>query len=736
MPLSGEPLPISESNASVSTQGVEALMELLLDLNAANETDKTWVPPHEDQTVDEPILKEVSQNGAVQSASFWVSSEETNYLKYAHQVAHDQAHHKYQAPLNASRTSAVKSSPETDLRALVDRLESKLNHLEHQIYEPTELINPLIPLMTELLTLQGVGSGESMLQALTPIIDQALTIRFQQDRERMSAALGQILPEAIAQEIRESPSAIANAIAPELAAALQEQIRLDHRSIAETLGPQMGEAIKQQIVVERDAMVDALYPVIGNTISKYMGEVVQSINQKVETVLSFEGISRKIRARLQGVSEAELILKEAVGCRVQSILLIHKTSGLVIRNLQVAPDFKLEAEMWAGMLTAIRSFVNECVAQPGKVSELHVIAYDDSKIILEVAGYCYVAAVVRGEPSKPFVSKIRQTLSQIILKQGRAIAAYNGEPGKIPNEVDVLLAQLVQQEPNVAHPKKLFGLSTLLGISLISLVFMLYRSMVASNIETKTSKILDVTPELSIYRLEPKVHFGKLTLSGRVPNVQLKDKADKIVRQTAPNWSFENQIVAIEIPPDPVIAAGEIERLTWLFNQKDGIAITTQHDYDTQTIRVTGVTAESKDLEQFIQALKKIPGVLTVISTVQTRPFLKTRFYFESGSMQIQNSDGHSKLINSKLIAIRKFLDQNPGIQLKIIGHSDPTGEKNKNKELGLGRAHTIKDALIAEGVEPDRLQVVGVANLPPDTTNIQPLKLSRCVRFEVTIPK
>jgi hypothetical protein len=47
-----------------------------------------------------------------------------------------------------------------------------------------------------------------------------------------------------------------------------------------------------------------------------MAEAIKSINEKVENTLSVEGISRKIRAKMQGVSEAELIFKEfdAVYC--------------------------------------------------------------------------------------------------------------------------------------------------------------------------------------------------------------------------------------------------------------------------------------------------------------------------------------------------------------------------------------------------------------------------------------
>jgi hypothetical protein len=48
---------------------------------------------------------------------------------------------------------------------------------------------------------------------------------------------------------------------------------------------------------------------------------------------------------------------------VQAIFLIHKGSGLIISEVQSLESHYLESEMVAGMLTAIRSCVNDCIAQ-------------------------------------------------------------------------------------------------------------------------------------------------------------------------------------------------------------------------------------------------------------------------------------------------------------------------------------------------------------------------------------
>ncbi len=611
---------------------------------------------------------------------------------------------------------------------LITNLHKKLSKLEQKVTEPTDLINPLIPLIAELLRLKVHDSRESLFQAVVPIIDQVIEKRSREDIEKMSAAIATALPSAISREIKDYPQEIGKAIAPEIALAMGEQIRLEQHAIARTLGPEMGEAIKNQIRLERDAMVDALYPVIGNTIAKYMMELVQSINDKIENTLSVEGINRKIRAKIQGVSEAELIFREAMGFSVQAIFLIHKVSGLVIAEVQTSSKPQLEADMLAGMLTAIRSFANDCITTPEKVLELHEIDYDNAKIILEVAGYCYLAAIVKGEPSKLFIEKLEDTLSQIILDYDKPIKDFEGDPATIPERVRLLLEKLIEPEVKTKKSKSFLGLLLLVLVLLLPLVIIQYRAHVASRLETKTTVALDATPELSVYRLTPRVRNGKITLTGRVPNEYFKEQAGEVASTAAPHLELDNQIIAVKVPADPVLTAGDIERVTRLLNQRGRVVISSH--YQGNTVTVEGIITELSDGEQIVQAFKQIPGVDVVLTNFQKLPSLEQRIYFERNSAQLKSPD-----IPPKIQTIQQFLAQNPQVHLRIVGHTDSRGEISRNQQLAIARARAVQKALIAQKVNPERLHISGSLQTPPDLAGKQPLWLSRCVRFEVFIP-
>lgn len=602
---------------------------------------------------------------------------------------------------------------------------------EKQINELADSLNALIPFIVELSKADVGNSEEQILKAIVPIIDRVIQQRTQEDQEKMASAIAHILPEAIRQEIKSKPESIGRAIAPEIALSIKEQTNLSEGAIAQALGSEMGKAIKKQIETERDAMVDALYPVIGSTISKYMTEVVESINAKVDAAFSPQGIQRKIRARMRGVSEAELILQESLPYSVKAIFLIHKNSGLVISELQVDTSEPLESDLLAGMLTAIRSFANDCIVSD---SELGEIDYDSFKILLETAGYCYMAVVVNGEPDQKFRDRLRNILSQIVMKYSDVIENYRGDPTTVPESMQSFLETLIVQEVVKRKNKHFVALwwliAFLFGTIFVPWGMVAYRGWVANTIEKSVAVELDANPELSVYRLTPEVKKGQLSLTGRVPSIYLRNLAATVSRPiaTEKNITLNNQIIAVDVPADPSVISQEVARLTKAFNQNSESTIDTA--YRNKTVTIDGLVLDSTARQNLIDAFENIPGVEKVILvTTQSLPKLDTRIYFPSGSSKFSPSDDAAKIAQ-----IVGFLQEYPSIKLKVFGHSDRKGNKETNLKLARERAEAVTQAIIDRGISSQRLEVTVSLNPPPGSKDNQPLWLSRCVRFESLI--
>ncbi|MCT7996371.1 OmpA family protein [Laspinema olomoucense] len=618
------------------------------------------------------------------------------------------------------------------LRELLVKTNTNLQSLESQIYDPQKLIELLKPWIAEILSRKISDSKEEVAKALVPIIDEVIKNRSHENKEAMSSAIASILPSAITQQIKESPQDVAKALGPEMAMAIKEQIRLDRNSIAQVLAPEMGRTIKEQIRLERDAMVDALYPVIGNTISKYMTEAIKSINEKVANTLSLEGVERKIRSKVQGVSEAELILKESIPFVVQAVFLIHKASGLVIAEAQEEGDYRLESEMVAGMLTAIRSFVNDCIVKPGEISELSEVEYGDSKIILEVGGYCYLAIILKGTPSAAFIKKMRKTVSILILDYEEPIKEFDGDPANVPDRIQELVNQLIESaDPKTPEkPYALLGLF-LGGFGVILLVWMglFYYSSIQRRIQSQVALALSSAPELAVYRLDVAAKRNRVIVSGKLPNVELRQQAEEIAAAAAGDRILDNQIIAVDVPPDSTLVRGEVGRVREVFNQKNGVKITA--NYVNRTVTIAGTVREMSQAKQIVQGFQQIPGVNSVVSTLKLDPVtIQNRIYFEAGSARLNPN------YQETLTTLKQFLEQYPEKNLRIIGHSDRTGSPTRNQQLALQRAQAVQTALIQSGIQPTRLEAIGDSNPPQDVDSSQPKLLGRVVLFEPITPE
>jgi len=627
------------------------------------------------------------------------------------------------APTPGHQPAAIANQ---DLR----QLQAQVDDLQQQLDRATSSMGPLMPVIQEILTsLSPVELRNEVIQALVPEIDRVIRQRSQQNPHAMQEAFAEIMPGAIKAEIQRNPKQIANAIGPEMGAAIHRQIQLDRNAIRDALAPEMGGFIKAQIELERDSMVDALYPVIGNTIAKYMTEAVRDINQKVENTLSFEGVRRKIRARLQGVSEAELILRESFPFKVRAAFLIHKHSGLVICEAQLSESERLESDMIGGMLTAIRSFAADCIVTPGGTSELQEIEYETFNLVMEVAGYCYIAVVAEGEMPKAFVNNLRNTLGYIVQKSGDTIENYDGDPETIPPLVTNRLQMLVEsanfretEEQRRNRPPILFGF---LGLLLLGFGVWGGLRFWQGRIMAQARQVLQSDPALGIYRLKADMNWRTLVLSGEVPTESLRSRAEAAIADALPERPTENRILTLEVPPTPELTAAEFERTLAALNTLEDVSL--EGEIQGTDVQLWGELPNFNRAQRVTQAFEAIPGVTTVTHTMgeKTTP-LEERIYFASGETAITEPEQREILE-----ALAELLQESPDLRLRLIGHTDQIGSVLVNQEIAQQRAEATRDFLVEQGIAADRLQINGSINPPPDLDESAPAALSRCVRWQ-----
>ena len=131
--------------------------------------------------------------------------------------------------------------------------------------------------------------------------------------------------------------------------------------IPEKLGPTITKALSSEIKNSQDKVVEILFPIIGKMIKKYIQQEMKvlsdNINYQIQRTLSYKAIKRKVLSKFTGVSEQDMIIAELNEPKVEQVFVIEKGSGIIISSS--SKQESIDEDMIAGMLTAIKSFVED-----------------------------------------------------------------------------------------------------------------------------------------------------------------------------------------------------------------------------------------------------------------------------------------------------------------------------------------------------------------------------------------
>ncbi len=178
----------------------------------------------------------------------------------------------------------------------------------------------------------------------------------------------------------------------------------------EQLSPLIVSSLKKEIKNSQEAVVEALFPIIGKMIKKYIAHEIsllnERINDKIANAFSFKNLFRAIFNKKQVVNE---VFANATKPHLLQILVIEKDSGILVAKHSREDQNFIDEDMLAGMLTAIKSFVEDAFIS--EEQNLETINYELYTLHIQNFYNYYITAVVSG----PYNATIKDLLENKIL---------------------------------------------------------------------------------------------------------------------------------------------------------------------------------------------------------------------------------------------------------------------------------------------------------------------------------
>ncbi len=348
---------------------------------------------------------------------------------------------------------------------------------------------------------------------------------------------------------------------PLLTDLLERTISDNKEDVAEALAPVMGEAIKRQVVETREEVVDALYPIIGKTIRKSVAEAMSdqfsSVNKKIENTIRRSFLPTWLQAQLLGMKRADLLIKGSLPFRIEQIFVIHSETGLLIAHVSADEHENgngVDQELISGMLTAIRDFVAH--AFQSHDHDLQEIHYGQSKILLDLGRYAYLAVVISGYEPDNFYKDVGRLNQKIYNRYYRALRQFNGDLSDFVNISSPLrgfmdtyngVAEAAEEKKSKPYLLYLFFFTVFLVLMFIGFVFLpgYWRDY---KLQSAIGEKLTAVPHLQEQKLSYHCDDGKVVLGGQVSSFAVKARIDSLIQRVPGVRQIDDQIQVIVLP--------------------------------------------------------------------------------------------------------------------------------------------------------------------------------------------
>jgi outer membrane protein OmpA-like peptidoglycan-associated protein len=530
----------------------------------------------------------------------------------------------------------------------------------------------------------------------------------------------------------------------DVSAVVAEAIQLrrekgDDEALADALAPTIQETLRESVRRDPQVLADALFPVMGPAIRKSISEtlrsMLESFNEALEHSLTWQGLKWRVESFRTGKPFAEIVLMHSLLYRVEQVFLIHRETGLVLGHVVAPAAATQDADMVAGLLSAIQQFARDSFT-PEKTETLGNMTFEELQIRVVTGPGAVIAAAIRGYAPESYSVAMDEKLEEIQRFYSSALANFKGDASPFRGAEDRLMPLLETQyrEKTAERQKPRAAIAAGAVVVGILLAWGGY----------STYLLWEWSRFLHELRRQPGIVVVAYNKDGRTFHIQgfrdpLAEDPRKLIAQAgldpnyadlqlAPYYSLDDAIVgkrAAELlhPPASV-------KLTAKDGELDAIGSAPQQwitRFEERAPWIAGVTKLDESQLENLTVRELNSQKAAIESAILLFPL--GRAELEPGQeINLTQVEKNIRGLVTQATRLREDVD------VDLIGHSDSTGAEATNLPLSQQRADQVRAQLLRSGVKAVNLRPHGVGTQQPlrseDTEEGR--RLNRSVTFKV----
>ena len=505
--------------------------------------------------------------------------------------------------------------------------------------------------------------------------------------------------------------------------------------LTRALLPTVEQAIR--ISVRRDSrpLVDAIFPVMGPAIRKSIAEalrsMVQSLSRSLEHSFSIRGMTWRVQAWRTGRPFAEVVLLNSLVYRVEQVFLIHKGTGLLLQHVQPGVVEPQDADMVSAMLTAIRDFVKDSFSPDGGGS-LETIRMGDVNVWVEDGPQAILAAVVRGtapESMRAVFSGAQEAVHQGFKAQ---LDSFSGDTAPFEAVRPVLEGCLGEQQ-KVAGQRVNPLLFVIPALLVAAVAALLWRDVSRDRAWDEMVRRIQYVPGVVVFESRRDGDGGYI----RGVRDPAAGSFDDLVLPGG--WDM-SQVRQVWIPIEVAYPPYELNRITRALSPPAGVSIELSEEWvlkirgraDHLWIDRAGIIASvfSRLAAVDMSGLVDVDLADAAVLADSLRSMVH-KFEVASGELSTAEA-GSVRRAAADMAALEKAARRaHLDLHVEVVGRADPTGADARNRVLSRERAESVKELLIASGVDRRLVSTDGLGTAP---LTGQPAQHNRCVTYSITL--